>query len=230
MNYGMNKFRMFSNLATTSIINTMFVIVILIATFGCRSDESDKALSKTRSMFNEVLTEFNAQKEQVRQEFTEGRKALLTFKEAIKTAKDKDVEFARVHSKWKRVETEVKKIHEKFAKLVRGADELYAEMTNKANSITDKQLREKTLKSLNESKENYTIRLKQSRNGIDKLDEVNTKVCDMMKALEINYTIDVLEEKLTKTFQEIDTMIESVMKELEELSKESKSLLNKRFG
>jgi len=83
---------------------------------------------------------------------------------------------------------------------------------------------------LKESRENYTIRLKQSRNGINKLDDVNTKVRDTITALEINYTIDVLEEKLTQTFQEIDTMIESVMKELEELSRESKLLLTKRFG
>jgi uncharacterized protein (DUF3084 family) len=200
-----------------------------MAITGCRSDDPAKALPKARSMFNEVLTEFNAQREKVKQEFEEGKNTLLTFQEAIKTAQDKDVEFAKVYTKWKRIEEEVKHIHEKFSNLVSGADALYAELENRANSITDNQLKTKTLNSLNESKGNYTIRLKQSRNGINKLDEVNTKVRDTMTALEINYTLDVLEEKLTKTFQEIDTLIESVMKELEELSHESKLLLTKRF-
>ena len=218
--------------AIVNMMRTVITIVIFMAVLaGCRSDEDpSKALPKARSMFNEVLIEFNAQREKVEQEFEEGKNTLLTFKEAIKTAQDRDVEFAKVYTKWKRIEKEVKQIHEKFANLVSGADALYTELENRANSITDNQLKTKSLNSLKESKENYTIQLKQSRNGIDNLDDVNTKVRDTITALEINYTIDVLEEKLTQTFQEIDTMIESVMKELEELSRESKLLLSKKFG
>lgn len=218
------------NSVTVSRIHIVIAIVFFAAITGCRSDDPSKDLSKARSMFNEVLTEFNAQKEKVKQEFEEGKNTLLTFQEAIKTAQDKDAEFAKVYTKWKRIEGEVKHIHEEFADLVSGADALYAELENKANTITDNQLKAKTLNSMNESKGNYTILLKQSRNGINKLDEVVTKVSDTMTALEINYTLDVLEEKLAKTFQEIDTLIESVMKELEELSQESKLLLTKQFG
>lgn len=230
MNFGTRNFSRIVNLVILNRIHTVIAIVIFIAIAGCRSDDPAKALPEARSMFNEVLTEFNAQREKVKQEFEEGKNTLLTFKEAIKVAQDKDVEFAKVYTKWKQIEAEVKQIHEKFANLVSGADTLYAELENRANSITDNQLKVKTLNSLNESKGNYTIRLKQSRNGINKLDEVNTKVRDTMTALEINYTLDVLEEKLAKTFQEIDTLIESVMKELGELSRESKLLLTKQFG
>jgi len=220
------------NSVILNIMRTVLAIVIfMFVSAGCRSeDDPSKALPEARSMFNEVLIEFNTQREKVKQEFEEGKNALLTFKEAIKTAQDKDVEFAKVYTKWKRIKAEVKQIHEKFANLVSGADALYAELENRANSITDNQLKTKTLNSLKESKENYTIRLKQSRNGINKLDDVNTKVRDTITALEISYTLDVLEEKLTQTFQEIDMMIESVMKELEELSRESESLLTIRFG
>ncbi len=230
MNFGTRNFSRIVNLVILNRIHTVIAIVIFIAIAGCRSDDPAKALPEARSMFNEVLTEFNAQREKVKQEFEEGKNTLLTFKEAIKAAQDKDVEFAKVYTKWKRIEAEVKQIHEKFANLVSGADTLYAELKNRANSITDNQLKTKTLNSLKESKENYLFRLKQSRNSINKFDDVNTKVRDTMTALEINYTLDVLEEKLAKTFQEIDTLIESVMKELEELSRESKLLLNKRFG
>ncbi len=230
MNCGIRKFRRIVNLGILNKMRAVIAIVIFVGIPGCRSDDPAKALPEARLMFNEVLTEFNAQREKVKQEFEEGKNTLLTFQEAIKTAQDKDVEFAKVYTKWKRIEAEVKHIHEKFANLVSGADALYAELENRANTITDNQLKAKTLNSLNESKGNYTIRLKQSRNGINKLDEVITKVRDTMTALEINYTLDVLEEKLAKTFQEIDTLIESVMKELEELSQESKLLLTKRFG
>ncbi len=220
------------NSVILNIMRTVLAIVIfMFVSAGCRSeDDPSKALPEARSMFNEVLIKFNTQREKVKQEFEEGKNALLTFKEAIKTAQDKDVEFAKVYTKWKRIEAEVKQIHEKFANLVSGADALYAELENRANSITDNQLKTKTLNSLKESKENYTIRLKQSRNGINKLDDVNTKVRDTITALEISYTLDVLEEKLSQTFQEIDMMIELVMKELEELSRESESLLTIRFG
>lgn len=230
MNFAARNIGRIVNPVALNRIRIVIAIVLFAAITGCRSDDPAKALPKARSMFNEVLTEFNAQREKVKQEFEEGKNTLLTFQEAIKTAQDKDVEFAKVYTKWKRIEGEVKHIHEEFANLVSGADALYAELENRANSITDNQLKTKTLNSLNESKGNYTIRLKQSRSGINKLDEVVTKVRDTMTALEINYTLDVLEEKLAKTFQEIDTLIESVMKELEELSQESKLLLTKRFG
>lgn len=218
--------------AILNIIRTVLAIVIFMGvSAGCRSDDQpSEALAQARSMFREVLEDFKVQHENTKLELEEGKNTLLTFKETIKTAQDKDAEFAKVYAKWKRVESEVKKLHEKFASLVRGADDYYAEMDARADSITDNQLKTKTLNSLRESKDNYTIRLKQTRNKINVLDDVNTKVRDTMTALEINYSLDVLEEKLTETFQEIDTMIESVMKELRELLLESESLLSIRFG
>lgn len=219
------------NSAMLNMMRTVFTFVIFMSVLtGCRSDEDpSKALPEARSMFKEVLSEFNAQKEKYYQEFGEGKNTLLTFQEAMKKAQDKDAEFAKVYAKWKRIKSEVKQIHEKFANLVSGADALYAEFENRANSITDEQLKTKMLHRINESKENYTIQLKQGRNGIDKLDDANTMVWDTMTALEISYGLEMVEEKLTQTFQEIDMMIESVMKELKELSRESELLLKIRF-
>jgi len=229
MNFGTRNFSGIVNSVLLNRMRTVIAIVIFIAITGCRSDDTSKALPEARSMFKEVLIEFNAQREKVKQEFEEGKNTLLTFQEAMKTAQDKDAEFAKVYTKWKRIKAEVKQIHEKFANLVSGADVLYAEFENRANSITNEQLKAKMLQRINESKENYTIRLKQGRNGINKLDDANTKVWDTMTALEISYGLEVVEEKLTQTFQEIDMMIESVMKELKGLSRESELLLTIRF-
>lgn len=214
------------------IVYAVLPIVIFIAVLGgCRSEEDEsRALAHARSIFKEVFEDFKVQNKKIKLELEEGTNALLTFKDAIKIAQDKDAEFEKVYTKWKRIEGEVKNLHEKFANLVKGADSFFTEMIDKANSITDGQLKTKQLHRINERKEKYTTRLKQSRNKINMLDDVNTKVRDTITALEINYSLDVLEEKLTETFQEIDTMIESIMKELEELSRESESLLTIRFG
>lgn len=207
------------------------LLLFLAVSGGCGKDEdASKALAHARSIFREVFDDFKLQNEQVTLELEEGKNTLLTFQEAIRTAQDKDAEFSKVYTKWKKIEREVKNLHEEFANLVRGADSFFSEIAEKANSITDNQLKTEQLQRINERKENYTIRLKQSRSKIDMLDDVNTKVRDTITALEINYSLDVLEEKLTETFREIDTMIESIMKELEELSRESESLITARFG
>ena len=65
---------------------------------------------------------------------------------------------------------------------------------------------------------------------INELDTINRKVQDTVTAIEISYSLDILEEELNKTFQEIDRMISSVMAELDKLSKESKALLSQRYG
>ena len=232
MNYESRYISRIVNSVILKIVYAILPIVIFIAVSGgCRSDEDESmALAHARSIFKEVFEDFKVQNKQIKLELEEGTNTLLTFKEAIKTAQDKDAEFAKVYTKWSKIEEEVKSLHEKFANLVKGADAFFAEMIDKANSITDDQLKTKQLDRINERKEKYTTRLKQSRNKINMLDDVNTKVRDTITALEINYSLDVLEEKLTETFQEIDTMIESIMKELEELSRESESLLTIRFG
>jgi len=233
MNFGAKNFSRIVNSVILNKIHTVIAIVILMAIIGCRSDDPvdpDKALPKAKSKFKKAIGEFRVQQKKVEEEYKEGKNTLLTFKEAMKTAQDKDAEFAKVYTKWKRIEAEVKQIHEKFAKLVSGADTLYAEYYNTANSIKNDQLRTKTLYSVKVSKDDYTLKIKRRKKSINKLDDANTKVQDTMKALQVHYGLEELEEKVSQTFQEIDTMIESVMKELEELTRESELLLTKRFG
>jgi len=207
------------------------VITVIPILAGCRPKDDAELLPQARSLFQEVLSDFNAQKDKVTSQLEQGKNSLLTFQEAITIAEDKDAEFKKVYTKWRNVESEVQRLHEKFAGLVKGADSLYAELYGRANSITTSDaLKTRTLQSLDESKQNYTIRLKQSRTMIDALDGLYTKVRDTMTALEINYTLDLLESRLTETFQEIDQMIQSVTIELDQLSRESELLLSKRFG
>lgn len=206
-------------------------VSIMFLLSGCSDVNNVSAnVKKARNQFKEIIEEFDEQKNEVAEEFQEGKQVLLTFKEAIKKAKDKDAEFAKVHNKWEYIEETVKKLHNKFKLLVQTADNFYAVLEEKANTIQDQDLRAKTLADLNASKQRYIERLKKTKIKINELDTINRKVQDTVTAIEISYSLDILEEELNKTFQEIDRMISSVMAELDKLSKESKALLSQRYG
>jgi len=208
----------------------LLVLLVLIFNFVIISCSNTNNVKHVRDQFKEVIDDFDEQKQQVAEEFQEGKEVLLDFKEAIKKAKNKDAQFAKVHNKWEEIEKTVKELREKFIELVKTADNFFAVLEEKANSIQDPDLREKTLNELNKSKQKYIERLRITKLKINELDRVNKRVEDIITALEISYSLDILEEQINKTFKEIDMMISSVMKELDELSKESKALLNRRYG
>lgn len=212
-----------------SSLSAFIAMTFFFNIMGCRSDDPDMALSRARSIFQAVITDFETQTNKVRAELEEGKNTFLTFGEAIKIAQDRDAEFAKVYSKWRRVESEVKKIHDKFENLVKGADDFMDTLEFRANSITDDKGRERSSSRLNESKDKYIIQLRRSKERINKLNEVTTAVRDTMTELEIHYTLEILDERILETFKEIDTMIAATMVQLNELLIESNSLLELRF-
>ena len=185
----------------------------------------DGQISKAKSMFQEVIEDFDEQQNDVTESIDNGKDSLLTFKEAIRQAKNKDAEFAKVYTKWERVKNDVVDLHKKFEGLVKGADSFYTSLEKRAQTIGDEELKNKSYKQLTESKENYTLRLKSTKAKINELDNLYQKVYDIITALEITYSLDILEEKISKAFNEIDRMVESVIPELNALIKESKALL-----
>lgn len=212
----------------------ILMISLIISSFFFSSCSDTNSIStnvkKVKNEFKEIINEFDNQKNEVADQFQEGKDVLLDFKEAIKRAKDKDAEFAKVHNKWEEIENTVRELHDKFKLLVETADQFYAVLEEKAHTIHDSTLSEKTLNDLNRSKQRYIKRLKQTKVKINELDIVNRKVEDTITALEISYSLDVLEAELSKTFKEIDQMITSVMEALDKLSQESKALLSQRYG
>lgn len=192
-------------------------------------DTAAQVLVKARSDYEKALEKFEVQKDVYVQELGEGKNTLLTFQEAMKKAQGIDVEFEKVYTKWAEIELEVERIQEKFVGLTLGADALYTELETRANSITSEHLRTITLKKIVESRKRYTLRLKQCKTGIDNLNDANQMVCNTMIALEVDYGLVVLEEVLDREFTELNKMIESVMAALEDLSQESKKLLEIRI-
>ena len=200
---------------------------------GCSKevkDEARRAAKQAGSMFQEVLGDFKKGMEAVGEGIKEGKDVLITFKDAIREAKNRDAEFEKVYNKWQRVEKEVSELHSLLEKLVTTAETFFDETTKRANSITDVSLRDGTLATIQERRSSYIVRLKKAKTSIDQLDIVNRTVNDTMTALEIQYSLEVLEEKLTKTFEEIDRMVSAIMKDFEELIEESRKVLEMQTG
>jgi len=75
-------------------------------------------------------------------------------------------------------------------------------------------------------KKKYVDQLKQSRTGIESLSKTNIKVKDLITFLEINFSLKSLDKELTDRFSIIDDTVKSVMKDLDDLNKQSQVLLN----
>ncbi len=190
---------------------------------------TSKGLKGARTRYKEALDKFDTQKEVYSQKLEEGKDTLLTFREAMTAAQDKDAEFAKVYTKWKEIELEVIQVHDKFATLVTCASIFFEELENKANTMTAEHLKAIIVDKIAKSRERYAARIVQCTKGIDRLSVVNVTVNNSMIALEIGFALEVLEAELDRIFQEIDVMIASIIKELNMLSQESKELLEIRL-
>lgn len=202
-----------------------FLILLRIIFSDSFSMHPRSSMADVRTSFKEVIENYDWQRGKMEKVFEEGKDSLLNFKEAIRAARDKYTEFGKVYSRWEYVEKEIDKLNAKYHELVNGAEEFYKELENRANTITDSQLRLSSLAKLKTHKDKYYIRLRETDEKIQILGGGIVKVNDTVKALEINYTLNVVDETIYQTFQEIDSMITEVMPELEKLTEESKELL-----
>lgn len=181
---------------------------------------------QARSGFDAAVDQFDAQKQVVQQEFEVGQTSLLTFKDAVKQAKDKYPEFQKVYQEWDKINSQVQVLEEKLASLEAMSETFYMAAKDYAQSITDEEKRTDSLNKLEESEKKYSARLATAQQSVAKLREAKTKVDDTMKALEISYSLEVAEEAMDEVFAEIDKLVTQVMGELESLSEESRDLLN----
>ncbi len=200
------------------------VVLLLILGNGHRGGPNS-SMADVRTSFKEVIENYDEQRGKMKEVFDDGKTSLLNFKEAIRAAKDKYAEFGKVYDRWEYVDKEIAKLKLRYQDLVEGAEKFYSKLEARANSITDADLRTSSLKSLNAHKDKYYIRLRETEDKIELLNGGVVKVSDTVKALEINYTLNVVDETIYQTFQEIDSMISEVMPELEKLTEESKELL-----
>lgn len=196
---------------------------ILLTFFGCAPPiEPKSTLAEIKQAFQTSILELETEQKKVKTDFKEGRSSLLSFQSALKSAQDKDKEFAKVYNRWSIIQGRITSLYDKFLSLVDGADRVYTELDNRANKIMNIDLRERIKTELQASIERYASRLKLSKSGIDRLRDKATKVTDVMSALEVRFTLKVVEDELGTIFKEIDETVEAVMAQLEVLIEESK--------
>lgn len=200
------------------------VVIALTALNGCTANPDPKStLTEVKQAFQDSILALEAEQKNVKTNFKEGRASLLSFQSALKSAQDKDKEFAKVYNKWREIQGRISALYDKFLGLVDGADRVYSELDTRADRIMDPDLRARIKTELQSSIERYAGRLKLSKAGIDKLRSKATKVTDVMSALEVRFTLKVVEDELGTIFKDIDETVETVMAQLEVLIQESKS-------
>lgn len=184
---------------------------------------------KSLSDYKEILKDKNLglgdENDKVSYEYKEGINTLFTFSSILRKSKNDNEAFGIIHDKWEDVESAVKSLKDDFKSLVKSADDLFRFATDKANSITDMELKKKSLRKIESSKSKYTAKLILSKSNMDKLDVINTRVKDRITALEISYTLDTLDNEIKAAFSGIDKNVEEIIGVLKELETETNSLL-----
>ncbi len=188
---------------------------------------TNEQLDKQKSEFQELLNSFSSSTIELKTEVEDGKQSLLSFKEAVQKAVERNVEFKKVYKKWADVESKNDFVKTKFEALVKGADEFYKAAESHANTIHDATLKSDAMRQIQTSKEAYIVRLKSTRDKLEEVSKLKIQVDDTMKYLEITQSIKVIEEKIDEAFKDIETLISTLMKELGELKIESQNLLNK---
>lgn len=195
-----------------------------VATKTMPFDSSGLHLQNNR--FRDVLNEFASNTIELKIKVDSGKSELVTFKEAVKIAAEKNSAFGKVYNAWQEVEFQNEKTIEKFKKLVENAEAFYSAAEAHASTITNESLRNDAMKTIKNSTENYKIRLKSTKKQLDEVAKLKTRVDDTMKYFEIVQSIQVIDEKIQEAFNEIDILLESLMGELQNLKLESENLLN----
>lgn len=182
-------------------------------------------LRQQKTAFAGIISDFGSDSNALEVELESGKEALLGFKSTIQEARDKDAEFNKVYTSWDSVENKTTLLNNRFRQLVTGANDFYTVVRERANSIQDEKLRSESISFIQKSELAYAAQLKKTKTAIAQVNDMKVKVDDTMKALEIRFAVDVIDQRLGEMFAEIDSMIESVLSALKELELESKEVL-----
>lgn len=211
----------FSGDPATAAENTKAAAIEVVDT----AEASVTRLRQEKTAFAGIIDDFQTESQSLEKVLENGKSALLDFKSAIQEARDKDAEFNKVYANWESVEKKVIHLRARFKQLVGGAESFYAAVGERAASIQDEKLRTESLAFIQKSQLAYAEQLKKTQVAIAQVDGMKVKVDDTMKALEIRFAVDVIDQRLGEMFAEIDAMIESVLSALKELEVESKEVL-----
>ncbi|MCB9833569.1 MAG: hypothetical protein H6807_13955 [Planctomycetes bacterium] len=208
------------------------LIVMLSLAMGCTAESEDPPKNETRgveahrSAFKDAIGDFDSATDAAKSSLETGKQSLLDFKSAVAEAKNRRPAFAAVHDAWEEVGRKTDDLEARFLQLVQSADSFFESVEEQASTIVSEKLRETTLEQVKSSKSAYLERMKSTKSSIEEISTAKIQVDDTMKALEIRFALEVVDEEIQRVFDEIDGMILSVMSDLEALKIESERIAN----
>jgi hypothetical protein len=215
------------------LLNALLVLPLILAS-ACDNSGSpgaiasiaeSQALSTARKSFSEIVGGFEESSEELSTALDAGKDSLLSFQSSVNEARERNPDFDAVYVKWGEVERKTGALKKKFEELVAGADAFYVAAEAHASSISDDALKSETLDAIATSRNAYVARLTQTKADIAPLDAMKQKVDDTMKALEIRFAIEVVDERIKEMLEEVSAMVIEAMGSLRALQDESKSVL-----
>lgn len=188
-----------------------------------------RVLSRQREAFAQIIHEFRNESDELKEVLEEGTLSLETFRSAIREARDRDAEFDRVYRDWEQVSANTDALKRQFENLVEGAADFYATAEAHAKTIHKKALRKDSLDYIENSQSSYLKRLNETKLAIQQVDAMKVSVDDTMKALEIRFAVDIVDQRIVEIFEQIDQMVADVLQALNDLEVENQQVLG-QFG
>jgi len=190
------------------------------------SESTNDALINRKNDLKNTYTVFTDDGTKLQEKINDGKNVLSAFKEAIKSAKEKNVEFRKVYQAWELVGKKQEEVFGKLKALTNSTDEYFTAAYNHAKTITNEALRKDAENRIKASQDKYNERLKATKEKIELVMVLKNSVDNTMKYLEIVESLKEIEEKVNATFDEIDKLIVTLIAELNNLKDASNTLLN----
>lgn len=188
-----------------------------------------RTLSRQKEVFGRIIGEFGDESDGLKDVLEEGTHSLENFRSAIREVRDRDAEFDRVYVDWEKVSSNTAVLKKQFEQLVEGAAEFYATAEEHAETIHDETLRTESLDYIHQSQSSYLERLEETKVAIQQVDAMKVAVDDTMKAMEIRFAVDIVDRRIAEMFEQIDQMVDDVLRALNDLEVESQQVLG-QFG
>ncbi len=177
----------------------------------------DRELSELKQELRIDVDRFDSQKKAVVHEFEQTKKLVFSHASLLQKYAAHNELFQQLKQKWQTNNEVVIELEERFRQLVKSADSYFREIHERANAIADRNLQQQLLQKINSYQGTYTKKLKQSKQGLEKILAANQKLRDLITFMEINFSLKTLDTEMGAMIQTIDQQLQSALKDMDGL-------------
>ncbi len=192
-------------------------------------NKSPEKLPKFKRKFRTQIASFESQKEKAENTVSEGVGELTSIKDALENAKNVDKEFQRVYGQWEKVDKQVEQLNKEYESLKDDANNLFGAMEAQTAGLSNTKSREELSAALKKTRTDYNATLSKTEKAIQQLRTLHAEAVDIVKALEVAFAMDQVAQ-IQEGLANIESRVESIMKELNSTINESKELYENKMG